>query len=142
MPGTLDRHGQGTLLASLAVGLAPIGDLAALVEATAQALDILVVDDLARSEDRLLAATTATAEATATATTALTALRAVATTGTVPTVVAPRAVPTRTVAAAVAATTTGPIAPAVSRGGTLGTGAEPGAGTLLAGRAGLLACLR
>ena len=147
MPGALDRHGQGALLTGLAVGLAPVGDLAALVETSAQALDVLVIDDLARSEDRLLTATTASTEATATAATSITALRAVAATGAVPTVVAARtiaarAVTTRTIAAAVAAATTGPIATAVSRGGTLGTGAEPGAGTLLAGRAGLLACLR
>ncbi len=144
MPGALDRHGQGALLTGLAVGLAPVGDLAALVETSAQALDVLVIDDLARSEDRLLTATTAAAEPAATAAAAVAALAA---TGAIPTVVAARtiaarAVTTGTIAAAVAAATTGPIATAVSRGGTLGTGAEPGAGTLLAGRAGLLACLR
>ncbi len=144
MPGALDRHGQGTLLAGIAVGLAPVGDLAALVEAAAQALDVLVVDDFAGAEDRLLTAPSPAAEATAPATTAIATLRAVAaaravasvatwaTTGAIPT--------TGPVAAAEAVSTA--IATAVTAGGTLGTGAEPGAGTLLAGRAGLLACLR
>ena len=151
MPGALDRDGQGALLASVAVGLAPVGDLAPLVEAAPQTLDILVVDDLAGSEDGLLAAASAATEAAA-ATTAT--LPAIATAGPVTPVAVTGAVATATGTATEAArtvATTGPVTTtlgalatigAVTAGGTLGTGGEPGAGTLVAGRATLLACLR
>lgn len=154
MPGALDRHGQGTLLASVAVGLAPVRDLAALVQAPAQSLDVLVIDDFAGAEDGLLAATSTATKPTAPAATTVATLRSVATwaistvsaraaTGTisapVSTAIAAWAA-TGTIATAGAITTT--IATAITAGGTLGTGAEPGAGTLLAGWAGLLACLR
>lgn len=145
MAGALDRHRQGALLAGVAVGLAPVGDLAALVQAAAQALDVLVVDDLAGAEDWLLAAPPPTAEAAATATTAVAALRSVAATRAVTalaTVAARATTGTVTAAGAVSTTIATTIATAITAGGTLGTGTEPGAGTLLAGRAGLLACLR
>ncbi len=157
MPGALDRHGQGALLAGVAVGLAPVGNLATLIEAAAQTLDVLVVDDLAGAEDGLLPTTSTAAETAAPAAAPAAALRSVTTTWAVSavstrtttgTVATAKAVSTTitawattgTIAAAGAVSTT--IATAITAGGTLGTGAEPGASTLLAGRAGLLACLR
>lgn len=152
----LDRDGHGALLPGRAVGLATIGDLAALVEGTAEALDILVVDDVADGVDGLLAAAPAATEPTAAATAAFAAvpaaLTAIATgtvaTGTVATVTTRAA---GTIPAAGSVTTAGTIPAAlraltpigaITTGGTLGTGGEPGAGTLLATGAGLLACLR
>jgi hypothetical protein len=136
--GALDGDRQGALLTSVAVGLAAVGDLAALIEAPAQALDVLVIDDVVRSEDRLLAPTAAAAEATTTARSA-TALTAVAATWALTTVAATRAL---TAVATAWAVTTVTATRAVATGGTLGTGREPGAGTGLATGAGLLACLR
>jgi hypothetical protein len=133
MAGALDGDRQGTLLAGVAVGLAPVGNLAALVEAAAEALDVLVINDVVRREDGLLAAASApSAEPAAATTTALAALATV-------TAIATWAVATRAVATitAIAITTR-----AITPGGTLGTGGEPGAGTLLATGTSLLACLR
>lgn len=152
MAGPLDRDSHGALLPGRAVGLAAVGDLAALVKGTAEALDILVVDDVADGVDGLLAAAPAATEPPAAATAAFAAVPAALTaiaTGTVATVTTGSPTGSVSTAGTIPAAGTIPTAlraltpiGAITAGGTLGTGGEPGAGTLLATGAGLLACLR
>ena len=63
MPGPLDRGRQLALLACGAMRLAARQNLAPLIKAHLETLDVLVVDNLVIGEDRLLAAAATTASA-------------------------------------------------------------------------------
>ena len=65
MPGALNRHGQLALLACGAMRLPAGKNLPALVQTALQALDVLVVDHFVVGKNGLLAASTASASASA-----------------------------------------------------------------------------